>query len=512
MLGYLLGCDLQSCAQCLPSDSLYERIISITNKAAIRDSEKLQQLLTLEQLINRCPAKNDTTYSYLLRRIGVYYSRQGNYKKAIEYTSSAIGIIRSGMAKGYVDAFQLPVCYYNLQLYYDSVGQSLLKQKALDSCIAIDIRIGGDYLYSSTLFGEKAANLCNEGDYIGCIKFSSLAESLLRNDDTSQQQAKCIVLSYHTSALILLNRLSEAEQLLVREKNSFTVPAAKRYKGSYFNLVATIHYYLGDYNTALANFMMSAKYEREYPIGEAEALGWIGFLYGTHLNQPERGLWYYKKALTYADHMDAIQMLSSIGRIYARMNLFDSSFYSFQAAFDLMEPGSNERTLIEKMMEEKSGNRVATYLTGLLFYKGDAYLRQYRVTNNPETLNKALEVYSYADKLLSNVQSAPMDVGSKLFWRNNATNLYENAIEASYLSGDLKSSFYFFEKSRASLLHEQLNEQRWIREQDIAAQFQLKSAIHVNEENLNRFDKSSPAYTELQKVNFEYVQQLQVLQ
>ena len=44
------------------------------------------------------------------------------------------------------------------------------------------------------------------------------------------------------------------------------------------------------------------------------------------------------------------------------------------------------------------------------------------------------------------------------FWRDKTRSLYENAIEACYLLNDPEKAFYFFEKSRAVLLNDQLNE------------------------------------------------------
>ena len=38
--------------------------------------------------------------------------------------------------------------------------------------------------------------------------------------------------------------------------------------------------------------------------------------------------------------------------------------------------------------------------------------------------------------------------------------MYEHAIEACYLAGDLENAFYFFEKSRAVILNDLLTEQR----------------------------------------------------
>ncbi len=48
--------------------------------------------------------------------------------------------------------------------------------------------------------------------------------------------------------------------------------------------------------------------------------------------------------------------------------------------------------------------------------------------------------------------------GSKLFWRQKTRGMYERAIEACYLAGDMEQAFRFFEKSKAVLLADKLNE------------------------------------------------------
>jgi CHAT domain-containing protein len=47
---------------------------------------------------------------------------------------------------------------------------------------------------------------------------------------------------------------------------------------------------------------------------------------------------------------------------------------------------------------------------------------------------------------------------SKLFWRKKTRKIYENAIETCFLLKNYEKAFYFFEKSRAVLLNDKLNE------------------------------------------------------
>jgi CHAT domain-containing protein len=65
--------------------------------------------------------------------------------------------------------------------------------------------------------------------------------------------------------------------------------------------------------------------------------------------------------------------------------------------------------------------------------------------------------------------------------------------------GNKEDAFYFFERSRAVLLYDQLNEQRWLKEEDIVKQTQLRKIITHSERELASLDKESSRSLELQK-------------
>src|SRR5207248_939089 len=99
--------------------------------------------------------------------------------------------------------------------------------------------------------------------------------------------------------------------------------------------------------------------------------------------------------------------------------------------------------------------------------KADAYLDQFYSVRDPSSLHKALNIYKTADQLLSAIRIQLGDLESKLFWRRYSRRLYERAIEVSYLTGSLDDAFYFFEKSRAVILSDQLNEHTRLRDFDV---------------------------------------------
>ncbi len=511
MLCWSLGCAMPSFAQCPSSDSLHRQITRIWNSESLTEKEKLQQLLPISERIKECPYLFDSTHALLLRRIGVLYSHLNDYSRAVEYTKQAIDIIRRNSHKASINVADLSNCYYNLHLYFEATRQEVLKREAIDSCIAIDLRIGGDYTFSSYLFVDKVAYLLFKGEYILCIQYAGVAEDILQ--EPKQMDAKCNIIVNHANALIILKRYREAESLLNRNLKAFQDTSCRKYLGSLHSLFGVVYMFMGAYQKALSSFVLSADYslKAHYLLGYGVSFSWIGFLYTDKLNKPRAGLEYYQKALKYADSQEAILLWGNIGRAFVNLNCFDSAFYCFQKAFDMIKPGCNEKSFINDVLVEHPETKIISYVTDLLSHKGDAYLKQYKIHKTPASLLEALNVYAVADQLLNELQSTHLEMESKLFWRENTRRLYENAIEASYLAGKVENAFYFFEKSRSSILNAQLNEQRWLPEAEIMKQSQLQKEIYMMERSLSGSARNSPLYIEIQKEILENKQQLEAL-
>ena len=512
MLFLLMAQVAGMAAECPSSDSLYQRIYHIATAALPSNQERLQQLLAFKEETKPCQSRNDSAYAYLLRRIGLAYGQIGDFRKAIEYTKQAIGVIVENSAKASINMAHLPLCYYNLQAYYDSTHQEVLKREAIDSCIAVDFRIGGTYYYSSYLISDKISFLHNQGDYIYCLNYASFVEKLFQNADSNQLKARCATLIYHANILIILKRYQEALDLLNREMPTFK--ARSEYIGSVYTLLGVINIYIGSFKKALDHFYTSIEFNKKisHHPGIAEAYHWMGFVHAQRLNQPANGLLYYRKGLKYADATDAVPILSDIGKTYTKLDLFDSAFHSFQLAFDKIKPGSNENTVIHHVLDEQSDETTLNYVTTLLINKADAYLKYYKVKRDKMRLANAINVYKNADKLLNNLQSLHLELASKLFWRDNTRELYENAIEASYLIGSAEDAFYFFERSRAAILNAELYQQRWIPEKEMIKLSGLKKQIYLQERALSETDKTTTRYVHLQKETIQQKEQLERMQ
>lgn len=510
----LLASSASVPAQCPSSDSFYRLITQVANAPSLSENERLGQLLKLNEKISKCPKTNDSAYSYLLRRIGVSYNIMGDYTHAIAYTKRAVDIIRANSKSPSIDIAQLPNCYYNLQMYYDSLNEHILQREAIDSCIAVDLRIGGNYYSTAVLINDKINDLFNKGDYILCLKWSELAEKILTENHPENVDEIWKSIHHHVNALVFLGQYDKAEKFLVSRINSPRIALIPDSLGANYMQIGILNYYKKSYKSALHYFQKSAETNKKinYRIGYAQALNWMGFIYTDKLYEYERGINVFKKALLFADDIEAISILGFVANAYVRRNVFDSAAYYFQKAFDKIKPGITENELVEQAAAEAIKGKAVEYIARLVIDKGDALLTQYNVGKNAILLNKAIDVYKLADRLLTRIKTMQLESETKLFWRAHTKPLYESAIEASYLSGNVESGFYFFEKSRAVLLNDQLNEQRWISEKDIVLRSKIENEIRASEKELNQLAKSSRRYWELENQLFEKRQELERLQ
>jgi hypothetical protein len=216
----------------------------------------------------------------------------------------------------------------------------------------------------------------------------------------------------------------------------------------------------------------------------------------------------YKNALHYinkdsllllADAFESLDIYTGIGNLYVFKGSFDSAHYYFQLAFDQLKPGMNESVILKASPEEIRNYKKIHYVTSLVIDKADAYRKQYIHNNQPELMREAIRVYKCADLLLDRIKMEQSELDSKLFWRSDSRRLYENAIDACFRSGNTKDAFYFFEKSRAVLLNDQLINQRWLNKDDIFKQTSINKKIVRLEKEMKNSDPKSEAYKNLQQ-------------
>ncbi len=517
--------------QCLDSKALRNRIIFLANSKTIPTTDQLKELLNFETSQKSCSNKNDSSYTFLLNRIGSIYSGMGEYLKAVEYCRRSIRMISENAASPSIKIKDIIDRYYWLSVYQELLNNVSAKMQAWDSCeyYANKLHAETEMSHIRVLF-SKAEHYFDVGDYQNCIYYANRCRMLAtRYSNTIDNKSWSWIgaqtaessLGWEAKALMTINENDSAEKLLINKLKEYKKPEFKNYLGFVYGFLARVQSQRGDYtktifyyNKALQNYRETGKY-----FAYKQDLKNIGQdVYFDHYHDWDRALEYFREALkwgdkdqseTKEDNIESLSILNNMANAYIQKKQYDSAFNYFQFAFDQIKPGITETNILRMPVLEIREFKKVEYITRLVIDKGDAYLHVYQSDGQTNTIRKAIQTYRAADQLLDKVRMGQSDVNSKLFWRYDTRRLYEHAIEASMKNADMNSAFYFFERSRASLLNDQLNEQRWLDQEDISRLTQIKTRIFQLNAELNKTTISAARKDEIMTEKFNKKKELE---
>ncbi|MHA7056115.1 CHAT domain-containing protein [Aquimarina sp. M1] len=136
------------------------------------------------------------------------------------------------------------------------------------------------------------------------------------------------------------------------------------------------------------------------------------------------------------------------------------------------------------------------YTLNHLIQKANAWITYYHYDKNQDHLTQALKTFKIADLLVDIIRFESTEYKSKLFWREQGSNLYIKAVETCYLLKKNKEAYYFMEKNKALLLleditNEQAKENTKLPLEIAKREFALKQAIYLSENELNNSEKTT---------------------
>jgi CHAT domain-containing protein len=511
--------------------ALWKKLTYINDTLRSASKSELNLLLKVESSKNRAPVRPDSTQVFLLTGIGHLYYEQGDYMNGAQYYRRAIELFHSGTDKPWLKPDHLIMCYYRLSTIYDSLNQVSDKMKALDSCISISRRRKSINLFCLAALYKKIEYYYDVGDYSNSINYAVICEILGREyAQSTVKREQDIGMKYVSSSLIWnalsnenLNNYIIADSLLkrkleesIRTDNSFDL-------GTIYEQLAHVQLSKGDKIKALDYLRKALAVEQKagHDVSCKGILNNIGYsVYFETYKDYDRALYYFKKALSVKNRdpslgelnsVETLNILGSIGNVYAQKGQFDSAFVYFQLALDQINPGITESDLLQSQYNKFAGQKKINYLTSLLLDKGDAWMMKFGKTGNLANVKEAVRIFKVIDQLLDRIKMEQTDLQSKLFWRADSRRLYEHAIEACYSYKNAEDAFYFFEKSRAVLLNDQLNEQHWLGDDDIRKQTELKKKIRQLTIALDGLDGNSANHKELQEQLFNEKRKLELL-
>ncbi len=438
--------------------------------------------------------------------MGWLYALKKDYLKAVGFLKQSISVINIGGFVMIGDRSLLPRNYNNLRICYDYLKQPVAARACLDSCIAIGLRLNAAQSMVVSLLYTRSNVFFDNADYYRAWEGAELGEQLVRENQTVDYAAY-YSFSYPVlkmNSLIFLKKYGEVEKMIVDLIAENKSNGNERSLGALYALYARVVEAKGDIKGALKLYEQAYYYHDKIRnlIGCAEVLNNIGFnLYFRMLGQNDIALNYYYQALSDASSREKVNILTNIANAYVAKNNFDSAFIFYQKALNQIIPGISEQDLVNNI-DTLLNNKIIEYISGLFLDKADAYFKQYKKKNKPEALSMAIRAYRLCDQLFNTIRRTQSENQSKLFWRVNNRRLYDHAIEASYLAGSPENAFYFFERSRAVLLNDQLNEQNLVRPTEMMALAQVKRNIHALEVESTSLNKSAERTAEIQKELF----------
>ena len=445
--------------QCLPDSTIRQRIAQIKadqNTFPI----KIDLLSKLGASYLKCHPKPGPVYAEIEHRIGDLYGQNGDIKNAIAYTNTAVAI---NSHTGKLEPF-LCHSFYNLGSFYKKLYLLNMSRDYYKRAIEIGRQFPKtEYKVTALAHTGLSVAYFQIGDFRQSSNIASAGLLLTPVTDTldvaellaQKVQAEIELGSYKdaqqdiTKSLFLLQHYTVKDPLQKSGLSSAYSVYARLLNATGQHLAATI-YYKKAFETDLAS---------GYLVQCARDLMDMGLVLDDKLGQEDKARACYQKGLQLntGDSYVVTGLYINMGLSYWRERNFKAALVSYQKGLNTLPINFKETDYAKnpdpEMLRLIFNDFFASILLG---NKGECLLNLYQKEHSPEVLKAALQTFLIADKAVDMMRWNQYAEQSKLFWRNQTKQMYENAIEVCYLLNDAKHAYYFFEKSRSVLLNDQL--------------------------------------------------------
>jgi CHAT domain-containing protein/tetratricopeptide (TPR) repeat protein len=457
--------------------------------------QKAKNQSELIQLKNSCQKCNirDSTYANILQEIAKNYQGKQDFVAATLLVQEAIKLNSSPQKNikksNLVDNFNL------LAKIKDEQGNYQEALIIYNRCIEILVIFPEKSIIQPYIYAQKASILSRKGDFEQAIVQANIGINLAQQAGQDSLITKCLI--ERAKAYVLTGEIAKANKdleaaknNLKKEKFSDSLPKAFYFFAQTASKEKKYLEAINFYEQAQQMYFRS-KNEDKYALSFVD----IGINY-YFLKQYDKALENYQKGLKIMKRpFMKVIFLDDIAAVYWMKKDYPKAFANYQKALSVAPIGFNAKTLFDNpTVNNLKGADFKTYFLTTLQDKADTWLEYYEKTKQQEHLQIALNTYLTADKLIDLMRFEHTGTQSKLYWRNKTHHLYEQAIKTCFLLKNYEKAFYFFEKSKAVLLNDRLNEltaKQQLSPQDLAKEKDFQQTIlTLNQKKISELENS----------------------
>jgi CHAT domain-containing protein len=444
-------------AKCPEAGILHARI----NLAAqtLNDKDLIIELKKIIRASDKCSMDKDSVYALANHILGRTFWYDGKLDSAIIFTKKAIAINTSN--NKFANKANLCHSYFNLGCIYNDLGDIKKSLQQLNNAIHIGRQYPSKMASLADSYSTMASIYTSIGDYDKTILYSDLAFSY--GEKIKRDDLKARSLMEKSQGLIALNRLSETEKILNLSLKYASNYEDEALKGAIFSMLADLKKKQNQPEAVIAYYNKSSQAFRKdgFNYGIAQVANNLADYYQYHFFNPKKALENYQRALEFIDIISSKSLiLNNISKVYASekdylkaIDFNEKALAMAVSQFPKMEKNDATFPGLMRLVVNKSD------LLILIRHKADTWLAYAKHTGNDKNkLRNALQTYMLADTMIDYMRWEHSGNVTKLFWREQTRSMYEHAIETCYLLNDPAKAFNFFEKSRAVMLNDQLNE------------------------------------------------------
>lgn len=423
-------------AQCRPSATFASQVSRLLPSESIADWENLKRDW------KHCGIARDSSYGRLLNTLGNLYWLAGNKKKALEQLQEAVRLPA------------LPPDLSTQSMYrYGAYLIGNNRWEEAESTLLQVITHSERYQFHERVAAACAqyAYLANaKGDFHQAVEYADKGIDYARLAHSSSREL--YNLNQKVEGLIGLNQLPEAAKLM----ESVIDPKHGPLNPDHSLLAIDIYLQLHQLPRA-QELLKQALRTFTDSVSQGKLYNEQGILF-KHLGQPVQAQKAYLRALTYFQEPDVRAIVySNLGEITSARPTVALAYFQ-RGIHQLVRSCTPHRLSANPHTSQLQSVSRKEYLLLLLKQKVQALRMRYQQTHDPQYLTLAQQTITATDQMIDRMRWSHQGMKSKLYWRNTTRSFYEDAIQVCYWQKNSSRAFYFFEKSRAVLLADRLNE------------------------------------------------------